>query len=62
MQEQLKPLSTGTDGALHWARSTPTVSIGAPYENRTRVSALRGRRPGPLDEGSAGSRVERGLL
>src|SRR5690606_20622427 len=26
---------------------------GAPYEVRTRVSALRGRRPGPLDEGSA---------
>lgn len=26
--------------------------IGAPYENRTRVSALRGPRPGPLDEGS----------
>ena len=25
---------------------------GAPYENRTRVSALRGQRPGPLDEGS----------
>ena len=25
---------------------------GAPYENRTRVSALRGPRPGPLDEGS----------
>src|SRR5690554_3865870 len=25
---------------------------GAPYEVRTRVSAVRGRRPGPLDEGS----------
>ena len=26
--------------------------IGAPYRNRTGVSALRGPRPGPLDEGS----------
>src|SRR6516225_8853426 len=26
--------------------------IGAPYGNRTRVSALRGPRPRPLDEGS----------
>ena len=25
--------------------------IGAPYGNRTRVSAVKGRRPGPLDEG-----------
>jgi hypothetical protein len=32
------------------ARNDP----GAPYENRTRVSALRGQRPGPLDEGSLG--------
>jgi hypothetical protein len=28
------------------------VSDGAPYGNRTRVSALRGPRPRPLDEGS----------
>ena len=28
------------------------INNGAPYENRTRVSALRGPRPGPLDEGS----------
>src|ERR1700741_169432 len=27
---------------------------GAPYGNRTRVSALRGPRPRPLDEGSLG--------
>ncbi len=27
---------------------------GAPYETRTRVFAVRGRRPGPLDEGSNG--------
>ena len=26
--------------------------IGAPYETRTRVSGVRGQRPGPLDEGS----------
>jgi len=31
----------------------PVVKSGAPYGNRTRVSALRGRRPRPLDEGSA---------
>src|SRR5215813_5907350 len=30
--------------------------IGAPYGNRTRVSALRGPRPRPLDEGSVTSR------
>src|SRR5690348_534068 len=28
------------------------LKAGAPYGNRTRVSALRGRRPRPLDEGS----------
>ncbi len=27
---------------------------GAPYETRTRVSGVRGQRPGPLDEGSNG--------
>jgi hypothetical protein len=27
--------------------------LGAPYGNRTRVSAVKGRRPGPLDEGRA---------
>src|SRR6185437_9354881 len=29
-------------------------AIGAPYGNRTRVSAVKGRRPGPLDEGRMG--------
>ena len=29
-----------------------SVNTGAPYGNRTRVSALRGPRPRPLDEGS----------
>ncbi len=33
------------------------LMFGAPYENRTRVSALRGRRPGPLDEGSVAAMV-----
>lgn len=33
--------------------SNKTISKnGAPYETRTRVFAVRGRRPGPLDEGS----------
>src|SRR5262245_45689247 len=27
------------------------MAHGAPYGNRTRVSAVKGRRPGPLDEG-----------
>ena len=27
------------------------IDRGAPYGNRTRVSAVKGRRPGPLDEG-----------
>jgi hypothetical protein len=30
---------------------------GAPYGTRTRVFAVRGRRPGPLDEGSKGERL-----
>ena len=34
------------------------VVPGAPYGNRTRVSAVKGRRPGPLDEG----RWERGHI
>jgi hypothetical protein len=33
------------------------VNPGAPYGNRTRVSAVKGRRPGPLDEGRS---LERG--
>ena len=28
-----------------------TWIYGAPYGTRTRVSAVKGRRPGPLDEG-----------
>jgi hypothetical protein len=28
------------------------ATYGAPYETRTRVSGVRGQRPGPLDEGS----------
>src|ERR1044072_9131870 len=31
------------------------LTSGAPYGNRTRVSALRGPRPRPLDEGSVRS-------
>ncbi len=30
--------------------------IGAPWGTRTPVFAVRGRRPGPLDEGSLGAR------
>src|SRR5262249_29957494 len=29
--------------------------VGAPYGNRTRVSAVKGRCPGPLDEGRNGT-------
>ena len=29
----------------------PAIAPGAPYGNRTRVSAVKGRRPRPLDEG-----------
>ncbi len=42
--------SNGT-AALHLALAA-LEKIGAPYGNRTRVFAVRGRRPGPLDEGS----------
>ena len=31
---------------------------GAPYGNRTRVSAVKGRRPGPLDEGRDGAEAD----
>src|SRR5262245_31377933 len=34
-----------TNAQFYW------VNSGAPYGNRTRVSAVKGRRPGPLDEG-----------
>src|SRR5690349_3244279 len=34
--------------------------LGAPYGNRTRVSALRGPRPRPLDEGGGGAVEGRG--
>ena len=33
------------------ARDRAKSCGGAPYGNRTRVSAVKGRRPGPLDEG-----------
>jgi hypothetical protein len=39
------------------AKKTPGLGVpawhraGAPYGNRTRVSAVKGRRPRPLDEG-----------
>src|SRR6266852_66103 len=32
--------------------------IGAPYGTRTRVTAVKGRCPGPLDEGRIGGRGE----
>src|SRR5690349_19089168 len=39
-----------------------SVMDGAPYGNRTRVSAVKGRRPGPLDEGRAGRRARYKVL
>jgi hypothetical protein len=33
------------------AAAMANLNAGAPYGNRTRVSAVKGRRPGPLDEG-----------
>src|SRR5215211_2294306 len=38
-------------------RSLGANSAGDPYGTRTRVFAVRGRRPGPLDEGAAGGRA-----
>ena len=49
---------------IQWIEN-PTQFIeldGAPYGNRTHVLALRGPRPGPLDEGSAGAAPRRGLV
>src|SRR3546814_20600333 len=37
---------------LHATTLASITRSGAPYEVRTRVPALRGRCPGPLDEGS----------
>src|SRR5690625_4424902 len=42
----------GTDTAGSEVLRAGSGEAGAPYGNRTRVSALRGPRPGPLDEGS----------
>src|SRR5689334_1264554 len=36
--------------------------FGAPYGNRTRVSAVKGRRPGPLDEGRCGKMRPRRIV
>ena len=33
--------------------------LGAPYGTRTRVSAVKGRRPGPLDEGDTKPAIKR---
>jgi hypothetical protein len=38
------------------------MTFGAPYEVRTRVFAVRGRRPRPLDEGSIVSRGGKPLI
>ncbi len=35
------------------AEFRPFGIFGAPYGTRTRVTAVKGRRPGPLDEGRA---------
>ena len=39
--------------------ATCSGGAGAPYGNRTRVSAVKGRRPRPLDEGRARRRGRR---
>src|ERR1700704_5411185 len=37
------------------------IETGAPYGNRTRVSAVKGRRPRPLDEGRFEAATYRGV-
>ena len=69
MQEQStrQPMiSGGLDGYTGFAfamdemlRWNDCTDDGAPYETRTRVPAVRGRCPGPLDEGSV---ILRGAL
>jgi hypothetical protein len=49
-------ITRGTIRAKSAFRSNENFRNGAPYGNRTRVSALRGPRPRPLDEGSLPSR------
>ena len=56
---QVRYLSNAGYRIVVWQTSTKRLEItissagaGAPYGNRTRVSALRGPRPRPLDEGS----------
>ena len=43
----LVPVTPGVPGSY-------TVRVGSPYGTRTRVTAVRGRRPRPLDEGANG--------
>jgi hypothetical protein len=50
MAAKLLPLATAANAANCRYKSLILLS-GAPYGNRTRVSAVKGRRPGPLDEG-----------
>ena len=59
----LTPAVPGTEEQRPFRKSNPIKRLnGAPWGNRTPVLALRGPRPGPLDEGSAGARAERGLV
>ena len=37
------------------SRNCPIIQNGVPYGIRTRVTAVRGRCPGPLDEGDKGA-------
>ena len=45
-------LTVGARNRPDSTRSRPSLRPGDPYGTRTRVFAVRGRRPGPLDEGA----------
>jgi hypothetical protein len=51
----MPPLNSPTDLTNEAAKSLILLT-GAPYGNRTRVSAVKGRRPRPLDEGRVAAR------
>src|SRR5687768_8430980 len=46
-------VGNGQASKSHSATKHLALDYGDPYGNRTRVSAVKGPRPGPLDEGAA---------
>jgi hypothetical protein len=58
----LMQFSVTTKGMARICVAVYNEANGAPYEVRTRVPALRGRCPRPLDEGSADWEIDERAL